>query len=218
MKKTYNIKQSNFCYFLLSEAIYLKSISVILILILLFTSCQENETKIQYYPDDTLYTEKNAEIIRLDTTKLNFKQITDKIGTFYNRFGKLVVEFDDGKVKKRVIPFVFDGGLIKERNILEITSDSILIDDRYPISELKRILKRHYTNKNNISYYSESPYNALVEVTIDTNKSGKELKQVLTNLTSTFDEIKNELQDSIKLSIYFDYLRQTPRPPRPPKE
>ncbi|HHC80878.1 MAG TPA: hypothetical protein ENK46_13410 [Flavobacteriia bacterium] len=181
-------------------------------------SCQEKMIKIQYYPDDTLYTEKNAEIIRLDTTKLNFKQITDKIGTFYNRFGKLVVEFDDGKVKKRVIPFVFDGGLIKERNILEITSDSILIDDRYPISELKRILKRHYTNKNNISYYSESPYNALVEVTIDTNKSGKELKQVLTNLTSTFDEIKNELQDSIKLSIYFDYSRQTPRPPRPPKE
>jgi len=217
MKKAYNTKQPNFCYSVLRETMHLKSILVILIL-LLFSSCQENKIKIQYYPDDTLYIEKDAEIIRLDTTKLNFKQITDKIGTYYNNFGKLVVEFDDGKLKKRIIPFVYDGGLIKERNILEITSDSILIDDGYAISELKRILKRHYTNKGKIPYYSESPYNALVEVTVDTSKTGKELKQALTNLTRTFDEIKDELQDSIKLSIYFDYLRQTPLPPAPPKE
>jgi len=193
----------------------LKKIAFISALILVF-SCQEKITEIRYYPNDALFANENAEIIGLDTTKLNFKKITNKIGTFYEGFGELVVEFHDGYIKKRVIPFVYGSGLIKERNILQITSDSILIDNRYPISELKRILKRHYTNKGKIPYYSESPYSTLVEVTVDTSKSGKELKEDLIRLTRTFDEIKNELQDTIKLYVYFDYLRQTPRPPPPP--
>lgn len=203
--------------FLFKVANYLKKIVLILALILIF-SCQEKIKEIRYYPNNILFSNENTEVIGLDTTKLNFKQITNKIGTFDEGYGKLVVEFDDGNMKKRIIPFAYGSGLIKERNILEITSDSILIDNGYSISELKRILKRHYTNKGEIPYYSETPYNTLVEVTVDTSSSGKELKEDLIRLTRTFDEIKNEVQDTIKLYVYFDYLRQTLRPPPPPKK
>lgn len=181
-------------------------------------SCENKPTEIRYYPTDRPFSEQNSELIGLDTTQLNFKQITNKVGTYYNNFGKLVVEFDDGKIKKRITPYVYDGGLIKFKNVLEIKSDSILIDDGYSINELKRILKRHYLNNGKIPYYSDSPKKALVEVTIDTSKTGKELKEVLIKLTRTFDEIREEIKDTIELRVFFDYFRQIPPPPPPPKK
>jgi hypothetical protein len=162
---------------------------------------------------------ENYELIGLDTTKLNFQQITNRVMNdgFDSDSGNLIVEFDDGEIKKRVVPYFFGSGLYKEKNILKIKSDSILIDKNYPITELKRILKRHYLNKGKIPYYSDSPQKTIVEVTIDSSKNGKELKEVLTKLTRTFDEIKEEINDTIELRVFFDYFRQIPPPPPPPK-
>ena len=109
-------------------------------------SCENKTTETRYYPTDRNFSEQNSELIGLDTTKLNFLGITNKIGTYYKNYGKLVVEFNDGQIKKRITPYVYDGGLIKYRNVLPITSDSILKDNGYSISELKRILKKHYLN------------------------------------------------------------------------
>ena len=93
--------------------------------ILLFLSCKNEPTEIRYYPTDRAFFEKTSELIGLDTTKLNFRQLTNKVGTYYKDFGKLVVEFNDGRIKKRITPYVYDGGLIYSRNVLPITSDSI---------------------------------------------------------------------------------------------
>ncbi len=182
--------------------------------IILILSCENKATEIRYYPTDLELPRENSEIIGLDTTKLNFRQITNLIG---NDFGNTLVEFDDGKVKKRILPYVYGSGLYKHKNILEIKSDSILIDEGYPNSELKRILKRHYLNKEKIPYYSDSPSKALIEVTIDTISNGMELKEVLTKLTRCFDEIKSEINDTIELRVFFDYMRQIPPPPPPPQ-
>ncbi|WP_246293549.1 MULTISPECIES: hypothetical protein [Winogradskyella] len=192
-----------------------KTLSILSILLIL--SCENKTTEIRYYPTDRNFSVETKEVIGLDTTQLNFREITNKVGTFDKDYGKLVVEFDDGKIKKRVTPYVYDNGLIKSKNILRIKSDSILIDNKYSINELKRILKRHYLNKDKVPYYPDSPKNGLVEITINTNKTGKELKKVLSKLTQVFDEIKEEVNDTIELRIYFDYLRQIPPPPPPPK-
>ncbi len=190
---------------------------LILTTIILILGCENKPTEIRYYPTNREFNKDSIELIGLDTTGLNFRQLTNKSADFYVDEGNLVVvEFDDGQIKKRVIPYVYTGGLIKMKNVLQIKSDSILIDDGYPISELKRILKRHYINKGEIPQYSDSPERALVEVTIDTNHSGKELKEVLTRLTRSFDEIKSEINDTIELRIFFDYFRQIPPPPMPP--
>ncbi len=190
---------------------------LLLAIIVLIIGCENKTTEIRYYPSDREFQEDSIELIGLDTTKLNFRQLTNKSAEFYVDDEKqVVVEFDDDKIKKQVIPYVYTGGLIKMKNVLQIKSDSILIDDGYPISELKRILKRHYLNKGEIPQYSDSPERALVEVTIDTNHSGKELKEVLTRLTRSFDEIKSEINDTIELRIFFDYFRQIPPPPMPP--
>ncbi|GGW56336.1 hypothetical protein DFQ11_101601 [Winogradskyella epiphytica] len=185
--------------------------------ILLVLSCENNPTEIRYYPTDRDFSAETSQLILLDTTKLNFRQITNRVGTYDKDYGKLVVEFNDKKIKKRITPYIYDGGLIRSKNILRIKSDSILIDENYPISDLKQILKRHYLNKGKAPYYPDLPRNAIVEVTIDTNKTGKELKKVLTQLTRTFDEIKKETKDTIELRVFFDYLRQIPPPLPPPK-
>ena len=185
--------------------------------ILLNLSCNEKTSEIRFYPSDKYVLDETVEIIGLDTTKLNFREITNKLEDHYDNKTHMIVQFDDENITKKILPQVYGNGLVKIKNVLRIKTDSILIDDGYRISELKRILKRHYTNNGEIPYYSANYYQASVEITIDTNKTGRDLKQVLKTVTRTFDEIKTEIQDSIKLNIFFSYFRQIPPPPPPPK-
>ena len=183
----------------------------------MISSCNEKTSEIRYYPSKEYSLDQTVEVIGLDTTELNFREITNKLEQHYNNNTHMIVQFDDGYITKRIFPHVYGNGCSKVKNILKIKSDSILIDDGHPISELKRILKRHYTNKGEIPYYSDNPYQASVEITIDTSETGKDLKNVLKTVTRTFDEIKTEIPDSIKLNILFSYFRQSPPPPPPPK-
>ena len=148
---------------------------------------------------------------------MNFKDITDWISK--NQYNEImsVIEFKDGQILKKIIPFVRGNGLYRERNILSITSDSIFIDNGYPISDLKWILKRHYANNGKDYRYSDSPERAGVEITLDTNKTANELKHCLINLTRTFEEVNSEGKDTLQLKFIFDYFRQIPPPPPPPK-
>ncbi|WCO03562.1 hypothetical protein [Psychroserpens ponticola] len=180
-------------------------------------SCKNKTTEIRNYPTDRELQKETFELVGLDTTTLNFREITNIVRSYSENNKKLIVEFDDGKLKKRITPYFYDGGLIKYRNVIPITSDSILKDGGYSISELKRILKKHYLNKDENFRYAQSPKKALVEITIDTSKNGKELKEILIKLTRTFDEIKEETHDTLELRVFFDYFRQIPPPPKPSK-
>ncbi len=137
---------------------------------------------------------------------MNFKDITNWISKNQHNDIRSIIEFKDGQILKKIIPFVRGYGLFKERNLLNIKSDSILVDDGYPIKELKRILKRHYTNNGKDYRYSDSPKQSGVEISLDTSKTANELKHCLINLTRTFDEVKREVKDSIELKFIFDYF------------
>jgi hypothetical protein len=102
-----------------------------------------------------------------------------------------------------------------QRNLLTITSDSILIDKGYPISELKPILIRHYTNNGKVLRYPKSYDKAYVGISLELNETGKDLKKLLINLTSVFDEVNLEVTDSLELHIYFDIFRHASPPPKP---
>ncbi len=166
--------------------------------------CESRAPEIKYYPSDREFSEVNSEFIGLDTTKLNFCQITNKIRNYDLTPTDLVLELEDRQVKKRILPYVYGVGCIRENNLLKIGSDSIFVDDGYPISELKRILKRHYSNWGEVPYYSESPEKALIELTIDESSNGKKIKDVLTELTRSFDQIRTETSDTIELRVFFN--------------
>lgn len=190
----------------------MKTIALISTIILIL-SCVDKTTEIRYYPSDLELADTKTELVGLDTTKLNFRQMINLIRKdegFEYDYGNTIMEFDDGKIKKRVIPYFFGSGHIKSKNILRITKDSILIDNGYSISELERILKRHYLNKGRIPFYSDLPSKAIVEVTIDTNSTGIDIKEVLTKLTRSFDEVYSEIKDTIELRVFFDNSREVP--------
>ncbi|MCY2686791.1 hypothetical protein [Salinimicrobium sp. TH3] len=185
--------------------------------LLLILSCKTRTTEIRYYPTFPISKQDSIEKLDLDKTNMNFREITSWIGQNQYNEVKSVIEFKDGQILKKIKPYVRGNGLYRERNILSITSDSILIDDGYPISELKWLLKRHYTNNGKNWRYPDSSVRAGVEITLDTNRTANELKNSLINLTRTFDEVNSEVKDTLQLKFIFDYFRQIPPPPPPPK-
>lgn len=177
----------------------------------LFFSCQNKTVNIRYYPsEDYLLSKTDILKIDLDTDNLNFEEITQKVSKNQYFGGYTLIEIEGNEVVKRIIPIHDDVGLYKIKNKLRIKSDSILIDDGHPISDLKRILKRHYTNNGKNYKYSDSPQKSVVEINLDSNKTAKDLKQLLTNLTDTFDEINNEVSDTLQLVIFFNYFNEVP--------
>ncbi len=91
--------------------------------------------------------------IELDNTNLDFKNITDLVDKIYENDSIPNFMIKDKQMFRNIIPFRNDYGLIVEKNKLEITEDSILIDENYPISKLSQILERHYENEGKIPYY-----------------------------------------------------------------
>ncbi|TXE15394.1 hypothetical protein ES692_16805 [Psychroserpens burtonensis] len=179
--------------------------------ILIGCKSQENETK--YYPTQSL----NDEIIKLDlnTTSLDFREIKALVSRSILADRSVLVEIKDGRILKKIYPRIYTEML--QRNLLTITSDSILIDKGYPISELKWILIRHYTNNGKELRYPKSYDRAYVGISLELNETGEDLKKSLLNLTSVFDEVNLEVKDSLELHIYFDTFRHAPPPPTKPK-
>ncbi len=146
---------------------------------------------------------------------MNFKEITDWIRTNQYDDKKSVIKIQKDNIIREIMPFADGGGCyFRMMNFLEIKSDSILVENGYKIEKLDSILNLHYTNNGKSFYYADSPKRAIVKVTIDTSKTGTELKDFLIKLTTSFDKIN--FKDSLELRLMFDYFRQTPRPPAPP--
>ncbi|GAA4891021.1 hypothetical protein GCM10023311_14160 [Flaviramulus aquimarinus] len=185
----------------------------LLLFYLTFISCQKQKLDIRYYPSKDLHKKSKIVNLDLDTTNLNFLEITGKVRQIYKENKVPLIEVFDKGTNKRIIPLVFDE--IRKRDVLSITTDSILIDNGYSITELKTILKRHYSNNGKDYHYPRSYKKAIIEVAIDTSKKGEDLKKSLLNLTRVFDEINKEIKDTIELRIFFNCFRQIPPPPLP---
>lgn len=184
-----------------------------IVLFFLIVSCQKTEVDIKYYPSEELYNRSIIKKINLKDSRLNYKQVCKNIGD--NQYEKIrtLIELNDNGVQRRVMPFVRGNGYIRRKNVLTITSDSIEIDSTHSVKLLKRILKRHYTNKGKNYRYSSSPERALVEIRQDASMSLRDLEKTLIHVTRTFDEVKNEVRDTIYLRILFNYPRFLSPPP-----
>ncbi|MGJ8743035.1 hypothetical protein [Polaribacter sp.] len=179
-------------------------------------SCIIEEQKVFYYPSYSENSENKFETINLDKTSLNFKEIVNKIDQNSN---ETFIEFNDGKNIKKIKAFVHNGGFIKRKNVLQISTDSVLIDNGYLLSDLKNLMKRHFLNKGKIKYYSDSVEKAIIEISINPNKNANELKETLKKLTLEFDNLKKEINERIELFAFFSYFRfEKINIPPPPME
>ncbi|MFT5242442.1 MAG: hypothetical protein ACJA1H_000502 [Glaciecola sp.] len=183
----------------------------ILIIFYILLGCNNQETETKHYPSPNF----NNEIIELDldTTSLDFREIKGLVTKNILTDKSVLIEIKDGRVLKKIYPRIYTEML--QRNLLTITSDSILIDKGYSISELKPILIRHYTNNGKELRYPKSYDRAYIAISLELDETGKDLKKLLLNLTSVFDEVNLEVKDSLELHIYFDIFRHAPPPPKP---
>ncbi len=118
----------------------------------ILTGCKGPKTETRYYSSQDL----NNEIIELDlaTTSLNFREIKGLVTKTILADKSVLIVLNDGRIVKKIYPRIYTEML--QRNLLTITSDSILVDKGYPISELKPILIRHYTNNGKEFSYPKS--------------------------------------------------------------
>jgi len=184
--------------------------------LLLILSCEKKTSEIRSYPTDALTDQFETKKFDLDTTKLDFKGITNWIGENDWDDNISLIEIQDGNILKQIYPHTFSGCFFNHKNIIYLTSDSILKNEGYPIKKLKPILAEHYKGIKHNYPYSKSQQFALVAVTIDTNQTASELNDFLIKITRTFDEINSEQKDSLELRLVFDFFRQIPPPPPPP--
>lgn len=178
---------------------------------------EENQVVI-YYPSKDLFTSNDLIKIDLHNPKLNFKRIKHLINDIHIKDSTPYILIKNKDTIRKIMPLRNDWGYKAGKNILRIVKDSIYKAGKHSISELDRLLKKHYENNGKDPRYSQRTERAWVEIEIDTNASGVELKKILHIVTRAFDKINKYHQDSLKLKIGLSYFHQIPPPPPPPKE
>lgn len=73
--------------------------AILISIFLLNFSCKSKTAEIRDYPSDGELDSDKVEFIQLDKAELNFKQIQNKIGTYFENYGNLIIEFDYDKSK-----------------------------------------------------------------------------------------------------------------------
>lgn len=101
--------------------------------------------------------------------------------------------------------------LLKFKNILSISKDSIKKEKDYPIGELKTVLKKDLLNFGKNNGFSDSPEKLVISLTSEID----ELENLILKVTSVFNEIQKDASDSLKLNIYIN--RRMEIYPSPPK-
>ena len=185
---------------------------ILILLIITNISCSKEDKIINYFPNEQF--DNSFEIIDLDQTKLNFKEITDKACDEWGENNFVVIEFRDNNKIKRIAPICTGSGLYKRRNVLEIVSKNANHFNQVLISQLESELELFYLNKGENENYSDSPEKALLEISLDSLDSAKDLKFVLARITDKFDGIK-PMENELKLGLILNYYERLPIPPMP---
>ena len=184
----------------------------LLLLFLILTSCKK---EVYYYPSKSFFDEKKPTEIIID--ELNFEKVSDTIrsGLFMKQNYFIVLE--DSKNIFKISPFAYTGGLIKEKNVLEIFNDSLSFSGKkYSINELENHLKTHYENNGKVPYLSDSHKRAMVRLVFEKDDSSSELKKKLLFILKSFNKSNIVQKDSIAFNLMLDYPLETVRLPPPP--
>jgi hypothetical protein len=187
----------------------------ILITFLLFNtllSCEKKEITVKYYPTEDVVNDSSSVVFELDSLKMNFKEFVNKCYELEDLQKQTIVELIDGDTLKKIKIHVKGNGLFYQRNILYVINDSIQKDKNYPLSDLEKIMKKHYLNNGKIDNYPDSADRALVLITLKDNQNVNDLKNHLLTITKAFDEINKENKDSLRLNIFIENLVPPPPP------
>jgi len=172
--------------------IFKKITYCLIVLSIILLSCDKEQ---KFYP--TVFEVKETDLINLNETDLSFGEIVLKVqDTLFYSNKTLVLYFEDNKVNYFIKTFVYNEGLIKSRNLLNVTN---LSGDT-----LTNELTKHYFNNGRLVDYSISPEKAMCLIEFQDDVSRMEFKNKLIDLISTFDLFNLKHQANLELKIFIN--------------
>lgn len=176
-------------------------------LIVLLVSCEKNRKEIKYYPSLLDHKEK------VDF-KNNYKSFVEEVIKLSHNDKKPYIELKNKNIIRKIFLYVRGNVLIKERNIVNLSSDSIFTTEKgYKIKMLASILEKHYLNDGKSYFYLDSPDKALVEISLKKHQTKQDLENVLEKLTSEFDKLNLKIKKDLELYVFLDYFSLLAPPP-----
>jgi len=190
----------------------------------LLFSCKSNEKEKFYYPAENIY--KNIEnplelnlknfsnfgnlVDSLEILMANKKNVISHINDENNIYYFVVNSLEE---KGRTIPYH-----IKLRNLLGISTDSILKNDYYSIDSLESFLKKDLLNFGTDREFSDSPNKLVVSIELNESERIGEVNKLLLKVFKSFNQLDINVRDTIPMNIYFNWKIIFPKPPPMPTE
>lgn len=199
----------------------MKKVLILIIVIAIF-SCKNKEKIKFYYPSENYYKNiENPVELELDNFS-NFEKLIDSIGILMADKKNVVSQINEKnkyyyfeinslEEKGRTIPYH-----IKLRNLLGISTDSILKNDYYSTDSLSSFLKKDLLNFGKDRDFSDNPNRLIVSIELEKNQRVLEVKKILLEVFKTYDKLDKVKRDTIPLNIYFNWKSiKVRRPPIP---
>jgi len=196
--------------------------TLILILVVCLFSCKNNEELKFYYPNEKDYFNiENPIRIELDHFS-DYKELIDSMEVLMAENRNVVsqikqknkyyfFEINSLEEKGRTIPYH-----IKLRNLLGISTDSILKNDYYSTDSLQSFLRKDLLNYGKDRNFSDNPKRLIISIELESNQKISEVKKILFEIFETYNKLKKNKRDTIPLNIYFNWKSiKVKRPPLP---
>ena len=212
----------------------MKNVFHILFFMVLFCSCQQNatenevevintshttETKSEafYFPHQSKFLESNNQYVNLKSFS-TFDQLVDSVQKLKSLLKEAAFKLETEEVDYHVLASHVLGldnpAIIKMKNILLVSRDSVKKNVAYPIEDLKEVLKKDLLNKGKDDQFSESPERLRVAFTTTIEDSENLLIYVL----EAFQDIQKESTDSLSINVQMNGLNEVEIPKRPIEE
>lgn len=192
----------------------LKYLIYIVLVLSILISCKGEEKEF-YFPNDFEFSQKETyQFIDIKSFK-TYDKLIDSIENLSFKGKKAYLKLKNNNTNCNVLVTTSFGEcfppLVKLKNIISISKDSIIKDINYPIRDLKLILKKDLLNFGKNKKYSESPEKLVISIVTDL----KDLEQLMITVTATLNEIQTETLDSLNFNLYLNRsleLYQLPLP------
>lgn len=175
------------------------------------SNVQEGPEESRYYPSEEYFDNPKLKKIALDSDIFG---IVRSVNSTYENDSVPYIEFSKKNITNSIIPFRNDYGNYDHRNYINVTQDSVFsFYHRYPNNLLMEVLKMHYENNGRRPFMAESAEEAIVEIVLDQNAKGEDLKNSISLVISTFDSLNLKFRGKLQLKIALEITGREAPPP-----
>ncbi len=191
----------------------MKSQIITFLIAFLLLGCK-NEKKTIFYPSKGTF--KNKQTIQMND--MSSEEIIRRYERFdYSNENDTLYSFSlESKInRKEVAMFPRSLGLIKSKNILRISKDSISAGytKSFGFEKLDEILEKFYLNNGKDGNFSDSPEKAILMIEPSVYKEKEGLENRLQRIVDSFDNLNSKVE--VKLELYIVLAVPIPKPPPP---